>query len=234
MISLLKPIVELPLFGIFLTIGCYILSHYIAEKVDKPFVTTLWVTIAMVITFLVVTGIELEDYQKGGHMISFLVAPMTLALAVPMYNRRHIIAEHFVPIIGAIVVGSAAALLSGYLLGKLVGLDMKLIASLLPKNTTTGVAVELCHHMGGDSALTIALVIIVGNAGYMLAPGLYKLFRIKHPVAKGVALGTASHAMGTRRALEIGETEGAVASAALGICGMITTLILPLFLRFIF
>lgn len=234
MISLLEPIVELPLFGIFITIGFYILSHSIAKKVDKPYVSTLLLTITMVIAFLVVTGIELEDYQRGGDMISFLIAPMTLALAVPIYNRRHIIAKHFVPIIGAIVAGSAAALLSGYLLGKLVGLDMKLIASLLPKNTTTGIAVELCHQIGGDSALTIALVIIVGNVGYMLAPGLYKLFRITHPVAKGVAMGTASHAMGTRRALEMGETEGAVASAALGICGMITTLILPLFLRFIF
>lgn len=234
MISLFKPILELPLFGIFLTVGCYILSHYITKKIDKPYLTTLLVTIALVIVVLVVTGIELEDYQKGGHMISFLVAPMTLALAVPIYNRRQIIAKHFIPIMGAIVVGSATALLSGYLLGKLVGLDMKLIASLLPKNTTTGVAVELCHHMGGDSALTIVLVIIVGNVGYILGPGLYKLFRIKHPIAKGVALGTASHAMGTRRALGMGETEGAVASAALGICGMITTVILPIFLRLFF
>ena len=98
MISLLKPIFELPLFGVFLTIGCYILSHYIAKKVDKPYVTTLLLTITMVIAFLVVTGIELEDYQKGGHMISFLVAPMTLALAVPMYNRRHIIVKHLFPL----------------------------------------------------------------------------------------------------------------------------------------
>ena len=83
MISLFKPILELPLFGIFLTVGCYILSHYITKKIDKPYLTTLLVTIALVIVVLVVTGIELEDYQKGGHMISFLVAPMTLALAVP-------------------------------------------------------------------------------------------------------------------------------------------------------
>ncbi|MDY3118215.1 MAG: LrgB family protein [Peptoniphilus sp.] len=233
MLNFFQPFISSPLFGIGLTVGCFLLGDRITKKINKPYITQLFVLLTLLITFLAVTGIDLADYQKGGEMISFLIGPMTLALAVPIYKQRKVLLENLLPILGAIVVGSATALVSGYLLGKLVGLDLSLIRSLLPKNTTTGIAQELSLSMGADRALTIALVIIAGNTGYMFSSSLYKLFGITHPVARGVALGSASHAVGTKRALELGETEGAVSSVAVGVCGMITTLILPFFLHFV-
>ncbi|MDD7362879.1 MAG: LrgB family protein [Peptoniphilus sp.] len=227
-------LVDSPLFGIFLTVLTFVLADRLTKIINKPYITQLFLMMVILITFFAVTGIDLDYYQQGGDMITFLIGPMTIALAMPIYRERHILAEYFIPILGAIAVGAVVALVSGYALGKLVGLDKSVILSLLPKNTTTGIAQELSLAIKGDSPLTIALVIIAGNTGYMFASTVYSLTRIEHPVAKGVALGTSSHAVGTKRALELGETEGAVSSAAIGVAGMITTFLLPAALALMF
>lgn len=230
MLDFIQSFAASPLFGIFITLAAFLIADRLTRIIDKPYVNQLFIILAILIAFLVVTGIDLEDYQRGGDVITFLVGPMTIALALPIYRERHILLKHFVPILGGIVVGAVVALVSGYFLGKLVGLDPNAILSLLPKNTTTGIAQELSIVIGGDSPLTVALVLIAGNTGYILATNLYALTKITHPVAKGVALGSASHAVGTKRALELGELEGAVSSSAIGVCGMITTALLPILL----
>lgn len=231
MSDILAVLIDTPLFGVLLTVAAFLSAERIVKRLKRPYITNLFVSLLLLIGFLTLTGIDVASYQKGGDMITFLVGPMTLALGMPVYKQRHVLLANAVPILGGIFVGAVVALVSGFVLGTLVGLDASAILSILPKNTTTGIAQELIRTLGEDSALTIALVIVAGNTGYMAASNLYSLFGIRHPIARGVALGTASHAVGTKRALEMGETEGAVSSIAIGVTGIITTILLPIVLH---
>lgn len=226
-------ILNTPLFGVVISIIAFEIGLYIYRKTKIAIFNPLLISITLIITFLLKTNISLEVYNKGGSLISFFLGPATVILAVPLYKEFKIFKANALPIIIGITIGSVTAIVSVSLLAKLFGLSENISRSLIPKSITTPIGVEVSQQIGGIPSITITAIIITGILGAVSAPMIFKIFRIKDEVAAGVALGTASHAIGTSKAIEIGETEGAMSGLAIGIAGLITVIIVPLLIGFL-
>ncbi|UUV17702.1 LrgB family protein [Fusobacteria bacterium ZRK30] len=217
-----------PLFGICLTIAAYIIGLEIYKKFKLPILNPILIALIIIIPILLYFKIPLETYKKGGDLISFFLGPATVVLAVPLYKKIDLLKQHFIPILGGVVVGVLTSILSCTLIGKVLGMDLSLIKSSLSKSLTTPIAIELSKQVEGIVPITIVMVMITGITGAVLAPFICKIFKIENKIAKGIAIGTASHAVGTSRAIEMGETEGAMSGLAIGVAGVLTVFILPL------
>jgi len=217
-----------PLFGICLTIAAYIIGLEVYKKFKLPILNPILIALIIIIPILLYFKIPLETYKKGGDLISFFLGPATVVLAVPLYKKIDLLKQHFIPILGGVVVGVLTSILSCTLIGKVLGLDLSLIKSSLSKSLTTPIAIELSKQVEGIVPITIVMVMITGITGAVLAPFICKIFKIENKIAKGIAIGTASHAVGTSRAIEMGETEGAMSGLAIGVAGILTVFILPL------
>ena len=218
-------------FGLLLTIATYAFFLKICAKVKNPLLNPLLLTTIFIITLLVVFKIPLDYYQKGGNYISFFLGPATIVLAVPLYKQLHLLKKHFVAILIGVFVGSLVSITSVYFLSKAFNLDLKILVSLLPKSITTPIGMSLSEMYGGIVALTIASIVLTGIVGSITAPTVVKLIGLKSDVAKGIAIGTASHAVGTSKAIEMGETIGAMSGLAIALAGTITALIMPIFYK---
>lgn len=227
----MEQLLSNPLFGIILSIGVYQLTSWLRIKTKSSFCNPLLLSIFIIIFLLVVLDIPLDSYQQGGNVISMFLAPATTVLSYSIYKQFHILKKHFLPIACGCFVGSITSMSSAYLLSKLFGLEETLARSFIPKSVTTPIAMEISKQLGGTVAITVSIVVITGIMGAIIAPFLIKLLHIKNPVAIGVAIGTSSHAVGTTKAVELGEIEGAMSGIAIGISGIITV-ILSLFLLF--
>lgn len=219
-----------PLFGIALTVAAYSAGLWVNRKTGLSIANPNLIAIPLVILCLVLTGTPLEEYQRGGEIINMLLGPATAALALSIYRQKEILKESFLPVLAGCLAGSFASVGSTLALCRFFGLDEALTASLLPKSVTTPIAVELSAQGGGIAAVTIVVVIFTGIAGAALGPGLLRLAGITDPMAQGVAVGTASHGIGTARALELGKVQGAMSGVAIGVAGIITVLLVT-FLR---
>jgi len=217
-----------PLFGISLCIFAYALGHYISGKLKVSWMHPMLLALIFCILFMTGFNIPLEYFNKGGDILKSFFGPITAVLAIPIYHKRDLLKREFLPITVGTVVGSGVALVSVYGMCKLYGLDEQLTATLLPKSVTAPIAIEIASELGGLPSVAIASVMLSGLTGAVFAPLLLKLIRAKNPVAAGIAIGTSSHAFGTSRAIEIGETEGAMSGLALSIAG-IATVFLSLF-----
>lgn len=227
----LLQFLDSPLFGITLTIGVFVFFRMLFKDAKNPLLNPLIFAIVAVIAFLKLTGIPYESYAKGGDMLTFLLGPATVAFAVPLYKQLDKLKANAIPILIGITSGVIVAIVSTVGLGLLFKLSDEMIISLSPKATTTAIAVDLSQILGGDPALTVAFVTVAGTFSFMFGEPILKLLKIKNKTAKGVALGTASHAFGTNRALLMGEEEGAMSSLSIGIAGVITAFLLPPFLK---
>ncbi|MBR6790547.1 MAG: LrgB family protein [Oscillospiraceae bacterium] len=214
-----------PLFGITLTVLVYLLSGWINRACRSPFVHPLLVSGAILIILLTVLDIPLENYQQGGNVITMLLMPATAALATSVYRQVQVLKKNFLPIVLGCLAGSVTAMASAYGLSKLFGLDKALTMSMIPKSVTTPIAVEISRYGGGIVAITAAAVVITGILGAVCAPLLIRFFRIKEPVAQGVAIGTCSHAIGTTKAIELGEIQGAMSGISIGVSGIMTVIL---------
>lgn len=224
---MLNEIISHPLFGILLTVLCYELAVQLYKKVKFVLFTPFVVATVLVIAFLLITGIDYETYNIGGQIITMFISPITIVLAVPLYLQIHVLKENGPIIITGIFVGCITALFTMIGFAYLFGMDNVLFASLLPKSITTAIAVEVCASLGGIQALTVLAVMIAGLTGAILAPVLSKVFRIRNEVAVGLAIGTSAHALGTSKAVELGETQAAMSSLSIGIAGIITVILAP-------
>lgn len=213
------------LFGIVLSVFAYQAGVWLNRKTRSPLCNPLLIAVAIVIAVLRVFDIPLAAYQQGGQAIGLMLAPATAALALSMYRQLKQLQKHLLPVLAGCFVGSCASVASVVLLCRLFRLDEKLAASLLPKSVTTPIAMELSAQAGGVPAVTVAAVIFTGILGAILSPLLVRVFRVGHPVARGVAIGTSSHAIGTTKALELGELEGAMSGVSIGVAGISTVLI---------
>lgn len=214
-------------FGIFISLVAYEIGQMIYKKTKLPIFNPLLVAIVLVILFLKVFNIDFETYNQGGQFINMFLGPATVILAVPLYKQLSLLKKNFIPIIVGITVGCFISVLSIILLSKGFGLDNNIIISLLPKSVTTPIGIEISNSLGGVTGVTVLAIVITGITGAIIAPVVCKIFRITNPVARGIGIGTASHAVGTSKALEIGETEGAMSSLSIGIAGLITVVIAP-------
>lgn len=224
---------QTPLFGVVLSIIMFSLAQFINKKTKLAILNPLLVTIVLIIGFLMFFNIDYSVYELGGNIISFFLGPATVVLAVPLYKQIKLLKRYLYPIIIGIFVGSLTGILSIIFMSKLFNLDEVLMLSLVPKSTTTAIAMEISSNIGGISSLTIAFVAVAGIFGYIFSPWILKLFKIHNKVAQGIAIGTSSHAMGTAKAMELGETEGAMSSLAISIAGLITVILSPLILNMI-
>ena len=224
----MNQVTSSPLFGIALSVAAFSVGLWVNRRTKLSIANPILIAIPLVIACLTLTGVPLADYQRGGEVINMLLGPATAALALSIYRQREILKENFLPVLLGCLAGCCASVGSTLALCRIFGLDQALTASLVPKSVTTPIAVELRAQGGGIAAVTIVVVIFTGICGAALAPGFLKLLRVEDPMAAGVAIGTASHGIGTARALQMGKVQGAMSGVAIGVSGIITVLLVML------
>ena len=214
-----------PFFGITLTIVAYWVGVRAQKKTGLVVCSSMLITVALIIAVLTVFHIPYEDYYQGGSLINLFLGPATACMAVTVYAKMDLLKKYWLPVLAGCLAGTVTSIGSILVLSRLFGLDKDMTASLLPKSVTTPIATAVSEGHGGIVPITVAAVIVTGILGNLAAPFLVKLFRVKDPVAAGLSIGTCSHALGTAKALEMGETEGAMSGLAVGICGIFTALL---------
>ena len=214
-----------PYFGVALSVAAFGIGVKLQQKLKTPVCNPLIVAIVLITGVLLIFKIPYEAYNAGGEIINMFLAPATSCLAVAIYAKIKILKQYWLPILVGCTMGSAASMLSVYGLCRLFGLDESLTVSLLPKSVTTPVAVSIAEPAGGVVPITVVAVIGTGILGSMIAPLLMRIFKVTEPMAAGLAIGASSHAVGTSKAVELGEVEGAMSGLAIGVCGIITVLI---------
>ena len=218
----LSELLYSPYFGVVLTVFAYQIGISIQKKAKHPLANPILIAVLLIIGLLVAFDIPLEAYQQGGNLIYLFLAPATAALAVPIYKNWQILRLNWKPILAGTMAGSLASIVIVFGLCRLFQLDETLTASLLSKSVTTPIAADITEQLGGIVPIAIAAVIVSGITGNIMAPFLIKLFRVEDPVAQGIGIGTASHAIGTTRAIAIGELQGAMSGLAIGLSGLWT------------
>lgn len=218
---------NLSLFPLVLTLGAYQFGLWCQKKGKNPIFNPLLIAVLVVIGVLLVFGIDLGTYQDGMKAISWLLTPATVCLALPLYQQIKVLKKNLPAIFAGIVAGTLSCLGFILLFCALFRLDTAISVSLLPKSITTAIAMELTEQNDGIVALTTASILITGILGNLTAPMLCKLFRFQNPVAQGVAIGTAAHALGTARANEMGAIQGAASSLSLVVAGVLTVILFP-------
>lgn len=223
----MKDIISSPVFGVLISLIAYEIGTLIKQKLKLSIFNPLLIAIIILIIFLLQFNIKYEDYNNGGQVISFFLAPATVALALPLYKKFSLFKANALPILAGILCGAASGILSVIAFAKLFNLSGQLAKSLIPKSITTPIGMALSNQLGGLPAITVVAIIITGILGSIIGPFLYKILKINDKVALGIAMGSASHAVGTAKAMEIGETEGAMSSLTIAISGIVTVLIAP-------
>lgn len=216
-------------FGAFISLGAYEIGLLMKRKFKLAIFNPLLISIFCVIGVLMILGIDYESYEEGGKYISYLLTPATVCLAVPLYQQLHLLKKNIKAIAAGIVSGVLASLVSVLLLAKLFGLSHEEYVTLLPKSITTAIGMGVSEELGGIVTITVAVIIITGVLGNVIADAVYKITKIEEPVAKGLALGTSAHAIGTAKAMELGEVEGAMSSLAIAVAGLLTVIAASVF-----
>ena len=216
-------------FGLFITLATYFLGFVIHKKTNFFLFTPLLVSITSCICILYFSGISFDHYMKSANFIGRMLTPATICLAVPLYQQFEKLKENWLPILGGILSGVLCNLTFIYIACLLLKIGHVEYVSMLPKSITTAIGLALAQEFHGIVPITVMLIIITGNIGNLFAPQLCRLFHIHEPVAVGVAIGTSSHALGTSRAIEIGDVEGAMSGLSIAVTGLLTVAIAPFF-----
>ena len=214
-----------------LTFGAFALFKELQRRTGWVLLNPILLTIALLILFLKLTGISYETYQEGGQLIEFWLKPAVVALGVPLYLQLEMIKKPLLPILLSQLVGCLVGIVSVVLVAKLLGATPDVICSLAPKSVTTPIAMEVSNTTGGIPSLTAAVVVLVGLFGAVFGFKILTLGRVKSPIAQGLSMGTASHAIGTSASMEISRKYGAYASLGLTLNGILTALLTPTILR---
>ena len=218
----MSALLESPFFGIALTVLAYWLGVQAQKRTGLVICNNMIVSVALLIAVLTLFHIPYEAYYEGGSVINMFLGPATACMAVTIYAKKDLLKRNWLPVLVGCLTGVVVSVGSILVMSRLFGLDAAMTASLLPKSVTTPIATAVSEGHGGIVSITVAAVIVTGILGNLTAPFLVKLFRVKDPVAVGLGIGACSHAMGTAKALELGETEGAMSGLAIGMCGIIT------------
>ncbi|ELH3006261.1 LrgB family protein [Vibrio vulnificus] len=211
------------------TIAVFLFARWLAIKINNPLANPLLISIAILIPMLTVLKIPFETYYADNQWISYMLQPAVVALAYPLYEQLPQIKANWRIIALACTLGSVMSMLTAMLIAVAFKADISLIASLLGKSVTTPIAMEISSHLGGEAAVAAILVLLVGLFGAILAYPIYNLLGIKHPIARGLTMGTVSHALGTATCVEKAPADAAFSSLALVLCGIITSILAPSF-----
>lgn len=213
-----------PYFVVALSVITFGIGVKLQQKTKSAVCNPLIIAIVLTIAVLLIFKIPYDSYNAGGEIINMFLAPATACLAVSIYTKLSVLKKYWLPIIVGCIAGSLASMGSVYVMCRLFGLDDSLTMSMLPKSVTTPIAIGVAQAHGGVIPVTVVAVIFTGILGSITAPLLIRLFRVSDSVAAGLAIGACSHAVGTSKAIEIGEIEGAMSGLAIGICGIVTVL----------
>lgn len=211
-------------FGVVLSLVVYFLGTYIRKKINFPLFNPLLIAIILTAAVLIIFNIDYSAYNASAKYISYLLTPATVALAIPLYEQLQALKNNWKAIIAGIVSGVITSLLSILAMSILFKFTHEEFVTFLPKSITTAIGMGVSEELGGYVPVTVAIIIITGVLGSVIAETVLKIFRITDPVAKGIAIGTASHAVGTSKAMEIGKTEGAMSGLSIVVSGIITVI----------
>ena len=211
-------------FGVTVSLIGYGAGIMLKKKFKYAFLNPLLISIIFVIGVVTLCGVDYESYENSAQYLSYLLTPATVCLAVPLYQQMTLLRKNLAAVACGILAGVLASLGSVLLLAFLFGLEHDVYVTLLPKSITTAIGMGVSEELGGLVTITVAVIIVTGVIGNVIGEAVCKLFRIYEPIAKGLALGTSSHAIGTAKALEMGEVEGAMSSLAIAVAGLLTVI----------
>ena len=216
------------MWGVGLTLAAFAAGTLINRVTRKSVCNPLLLGSLVVVAVLTALRIPYAQYKASAAPVSWLLLPATVSLAVPLYEKWDLLRRNAKAILAGIAAGTLTSLASVLLIGWAMGLDHTQFVTLLPKSVTTAISMDVSAELGGIASLTGAVVILTGIVGSLFGEGLLRLLRITDPMAKGVAMGTAAHAIGTSKALEMGETEGAMSGLSIAVAGIMTAILAPL------
>lgn len=214
-------------FGFVISIAAYMAGMWIKKKTKSAVINPLLVSVIIVIAFLLIFNINYEAYNDGAKYISYLLTPATVCLAIPLYKQLELLKNNMTAVFAGITSGVITSAASIFIMAKLFGLSHEHYVTLLPKSITTAIGMGVSEEAGGIVTLTVVSIMITGIFGNMIADIIFKVIKIKNPIAKGIALGTSAHAIGTAKALELGEIEGAMSSLSIAVAGLMTVAVVP-------
>jgi predicted murein hydrolase (TIGR00659 family) len=218
--------------GVVISLLAYGIGAFLRKKTKKTFMNPLLISIVLVIVFLLVFDIKYENYNRSAQYISYLLTPATVSLAIPLYRQIELLKKNIWAILIGISSGVLTSLVSVLLLSLIFGLSHAEYVTLLPKSITAAIGMVVSEELGGYATITVAIIAVTGILGNMVAESVCKFIRIKSPIARGLAIGTSSHAAGTSKAMEMGQIEGAMSSLAIVIAGLLTVILAPIFSMF--
>ncbi|KGX88137.1 hypothetical protein N784_10355 [Pontibacillus litoralis JSM 072002] len=216
------------IMGLILTLGVYFMASKMYFVLSNPFTLPILTSTIVIVVLLLVTHISYETYMVGGQWIDRLLGPAVVALGYPLYKQWPTLKKYLWNIISSVTVGAIIGVITGILLAKWFDLDDFIMYSMVPKNTTTPVAMSIAETIGGVPSMTAVFVMIAGIGGAVMGPIVMKWGRIQHYLGKGIGMGSASHAIGTARAMKNSEEEGTVSTVAMIVCAIVLSLIAPL------
>lgn len=215
------------LFALTLVVGTYLAATALYKKVHFCLLHPLVTSILVIIAVLEVLGIHYESFRQSSHLIHFMLGPSVVALGYVLYEQIQYLKGNVVSILTSVFVGALVGIVSVIVIGKLMGADQALIATLQPKSVTTPIAMGIAEKAGGMPSLTAVIVVAVGIFGSIVGPVIMKVLGIESHIAKGLALGASSHGVGTATAIQIGAVEGALSGLAIGLMGIMTAVLVP-------
>lgn len=226
-------IVNSTYFGVVISIGAYLIGIKIKKRFKIDILNPLLIAIVLVIVFLLLFNIDYSTYSESSKYLSYLLTPATICLAVPLYQQRVILKKYYRVIFIGILMGVISSLTSILLFALLFKLSHADYVTLLPKSITTAIGMALSGEMGGIPSITVISIVITGIFGNVFAISICKFAKIKNRIAVGIAIGTASHAVGTAKAMEIGDVEGAMSSLSIVVSGILTVVLMMVYINFI-
>lgn len=213
-----------------------LLAYMLGVKLKKIFkvgiLNPLLLSIVFTIVVLLVAGVDYNTYEQGAKYLSWFLTPATVCLAIPLYEQWELLKKHYKAVLLGIGSGVVTSLATTLLLAKCMGLTHKEYVTMLPKSITTAIGMGVSEELGGYVTITVAVIVVTGVLGNIMGEVVCKIFRITEPISKGLAFGSAAHAIGTARAMELGEVEGAMSSLAIAVTGIITVIMASVFANF--
>lgn len=220
-------------FGVSISLLTYFIGIRVKRRFKLAVFNPLIVSVVLTVLALLALNISFGEYNESAKFLTYLLTPTTVSLAIPLYEQLRMLKDNLRAILTGIISGALSSMVCVFLLALLFGLNHAEYVTLLPKSITTAIGLSLSEELGGYPSITAAVICITGVCGNICAEGFLKLIRVTNPVAKGVAIGTASHAMGTSRAMEMGDVEGAMSSLSIAVAGLVTVVFASVFAQFI-
>lgn len=220
-------------FGVIISLVTYEIGLWVKKKTKLALANPLLIAVIIIVIFLLAFDVDYETYENGARYISVFLTPATVSLAIPLYRQIEMLKKYPKAIFVGIAAGVLTAMVSIFLMSLAFGLNHQQYVTLLPKSITTAIGLGVSEKMGGIIGITVVSISITGILGNIAAETICKIFRIEEPIAKGLAIGTSAHALGTSKAIEIGEIEGAMSSLSIVVAGIMTVIAVSVFANFI-